>query len=141
MRIVLDTNVVISAFLSPAGHPGQIFQAWRQQQFELVLSQELLAEYAEALAYDRVNKYLRFTPAQLEEVVHNLKNSSVFIEDIYVGITIVADPDDNMLFSTALSGQAQFVISGDGKVQAVKEYQGIRVFSPAVFLALLKQEE
>jgi putative PIN family toxin of toxin-antitoxin system len=139
MRIVLDTNVVISAFLSPAGHSGHILQAWRQQQFELVLSQELLNEYAEALAYDRINQRLKFLPAQLEEVIANLKNSSVFIEDVYSGIAIVADPDDNMLFSTALSGQAEFIISGDVKVQTVKEYQGIRVFSPAVFLALLKQ--
>lgn len=139
MRVVLDTNVVISAFLSPSGPSGQLLQAWRQQQFEIILSQELLHEYGEALAYDRVNHYLKFSPAHLEEVVHNLKNASVFIEDVYIGISIVADPDDNMLFSTALSGQAEFIISGDAKVQAVKEYQGIRVFSPAVFLALLNQ--
>lgn len=141
MRIVLDTNVIISAFLSPTGHPGQLLHAWRQHQFELVLSQALLNEYAEAFAYDRVAKRLKFSPAHIEEVIHNLKNSSVFIEDVYGGITIVADADDNMVFSTSLSGQAQFIISGDVKVQAVKEYQGIRVFSPAVFLALLKQEK
>jgi putative PIN family toxin of toxin-antitoxin system len=139
MRLVLDTNVLISAFLSPAGHPGQILQAWRQQQLELVVSQTLLHEYAEAIGYEKIRKRLGFSQAHIEEIVHSLKNSSVFIEDIYTGLTITADPDDNMLFSTALSGQAEFIISGDGKVQAVKVYQGIRVLSPAVFLSLLKQ--
>jgi predicted nucleic acid-binding protein len=57
---------------------------------------------------------------------------------VYTGLAITSAPDDNLLFSSALSGHVEFIISGDAKVQVVKEYQGIRVLSPLVFLALLQ---
>src|SRR5687767_12702698 len=99
MRIVLDTNVLISAFLSPTGYLGQILQAWHQQQFEVVVSQALLTEYAAALVYDRINQRLGFSPKQIEEIAHTIKNASICIEDVDTGLTISVDPDDNMLFS------------------------------------------
>ena len=139
MRVVIDTNVLISAFLSPGGTPAQILQAWRRQQVEVVVSADLLTEYAETLASPKINRILGLSSAEIEEIIQSLKASAIFLPIILLEVQIAKDPDDNILFAAAIEGQADYIISGDGVVQAVKEYQGIRVFSPGLFLTLLEQ--
>src|SRR5687767_11366958 len=112
MRVVLDTNVIVSAFLSPLGHSGQILAAWRNQEFELVLSQEILNEYAETLAYPKINSRLGFSPAEIDEITQGLQAAAVFLPEVEIEVSVVAaDPDDNILFAAAIEGQAQFIVS------------------------------
>jgi uncharacterized protein len=141
MKVVLDTNVVVSAFLSPGGAPAHILKLLEQEAFELIISEEILQEYAVALSYDRVQKLHKLTDQQILRVLEDLRTVATFVKPT-VSLTVVAsDPDDNKLFECALAGGAQCIVSGDTKVQAVKHYQGIEVVSPALFLALLEQPE
>ncbi len=54
IKVALHTNVVISAFLNPAGIPAQIFKLWQQEQFEVVISEAILDEYIRVLQYPRI---------------------------------------------------------------------------------------
>ena len=139
MKVVIDTNVVVSSFLSPGGAPARILKLLEQEAFELVISEEILQEYAVALQYDRVQKLHKLTDQQIIRVIEDLRAAATFVKPT-VSLTVVAsDPDDNKLFACAVAGSAQFIVSGDTKVQAVKHYQGVVVLSPTLFLTMLEQ--
>jgi putative PIN family toxin of toxin-antitoxin system len=56
MRVVLDTNIIVSRFLSPQGIPARLIALWEQNTFELLVSVEIIAEYQRAPNYDHVRR-------------------------------------------------------------------------------------
>jgi putative PIN family toxin of toxin-antitoxin system len=141
MRVVIDTNVLVSALLSPRNTPGRILRLFEQQAFELLISEEIFQEYAVALHYDRLRKRHKLTNEQLIQLLQDLRSSAIFVKPSIRLNIVASDPDDNKFFECALEGSAHFIVSGDSAVQAVKQYQGIQVLSPPVFLALFEQLE
>lgn len=139
MRVVIDTNVFVSAFLSTKSPAAWIFKLFETEAFELVVSQPLLDEYQAALGYAKVHKLHGMSDAQIEQRMADLRAMAIFVTPTVV-VQVVSDPDDDMLFAAAVEGQAEIIVSGDAAVQAVKEYQGIRVLSPALFLAFIEQQ-
>ncbi len=77
MRILLDTNIIISGFLSAKGPPGQLLQAWLDGRFDLVTSQTQLDELQRALGYDRLHG--RVSPEQVRDFVDNIDVMAVVI--------------------------------------------------------------
>lgn len=139
MRVVIDKNVLISAFLSRQGTSARILVLFETGIFEVVVSQPILDEYQAALGYERVRQRHGMTDEEIKQRIADLRTAALFVTPT-VSVAVVSDPDDNMLFAAAIAGQADVVVSGDTAVQAVKEYQGIRVLPPALFLALLEQK-
>jgi putative PIN family toxin of toxin-antitoxin system len=137
IRAVLDANVYVSAAVRPEGPPAQIFERFlRGGAFEVVMSQAIVDEVLRALAYPKVRKYIR--PGLDPEL---------WFEDIVVLSHLVSpehelagasrDPDDDKYIAAAIEGRAGFVAAGDSDLLNLKEYEGIRVVSPRVFLDLL----
>ena len=139
MRVVLDTNVLVSAFLSSRGAPAQILQFLEQEAFDLLISPEIVQEYAAALGYERVKKVHKLSDAQVQSVLEDLKAVATLVQPVFTPAVVTEDADDDKFFACAIEGGADIIVSGDARVQAVKEYQGIQVLSPAVFVALLTQ--
>ena len=137
VRAVLDANVYISAAVRPEGPPGQIVDRFLQGgSFEIVMSQAIADEVLRALTYPKVRKYIR---PRLDP--------ELWFEDIVVLSQLVAgeyefagaskDPDDDKYIAAAIEGLARFVVAGDSDLLNLKEYEGIRIISPRVFLDLL----
>ncbi len=137
MIVVLDTNVWVSALLSPAGAPAQLVQLWEQEAFEIAFSPALLAELINTLAYPRVQKYLRRSPQYMETFLKRLKLVGIFVEPEVHLEAIPHDPDDNRVLECAATATAGYIISGDKHLLELKAYRGIVVLPPAGFLALL----
>ena len=72
MEVVLDTNVIVSALISPRGAPAEIFSAWQRGRFTYVTSPPLLDELARALSYPRVRKFLTWTDEERGEFLEAL---------------------------------------------------------------------
>jgi uncharacterized protein len=70
MRVVIDTNVFVSALLSPTGVPNQIFHYWELSYFDLLVSQESLDELERVLHYPKIGKRLHSTEEELADFVH-----------------------------------------------------------------------
>ena len=140
MRAVIDTNILVSSFLSTQSSSARILRLFEEEAFELVVSQPLLDEYQEALGYEKVRKMHGMADEEIQQRVADLKTTAIFVTPT-ASIKVVSDPDDDMLFAAALEGQADIIVSGDAAVQAVKEYQGIRVLSPTLFIALLESSD
>lgn len=143
MRVVLDTNVLISAFISQTGAPAQIFALWRSGDLEIIVSSETLDELTRVLSYPRVTRYLRYTPEQIERFLALLRMGAERIETESIeNLTVINDdPDDDKFFALALAAQAQYIVSGDkAHVLPVRQYEGIQVVAPASFLQMFHED-
>ena len=134
MRVVLDTNVLISSFISAKGAPAQVFDLWQAGLLEIVTAQEALDELQRVLAYPRIHSRLRYSDEQIEQYLLLLRKYALFMEDLPVVAVIAADPDDDKFLAIALASNAQYIVSGDGHLLDVGVYQGLEIVTPAAFL-------
>jgi putative PIN family toxin of toxin-antitoxin system len=137
MRVVHDTNVVISRYLVPAGLPAQVVAAWRARRYDLIVSPALLAEYAEVLNRPRIQRRHGLTAEQVTAELADLARFAILVEPTEVPVVIAEDPDDDHVLAAAVAGEADFIVSGDTDLLTLRDHRGIRILSPAAFLALL----
>jgi uncharacterized protein len=141
MRAVLDTNILISRILSPYGNPARIFQRLRDEAFELVLSEPILAEFREMMSYDRLRRLHRLSDEEIVSAAADLAATATLVEPAERLNVVPDDPDDDKFLEAAVAGEAEFVVSGDHHLLVLKTFRGIRVLTPAVFVAMLSQAE
>ncbi len=137
MIVVLDTNVIVSALLSPGGPPAEIISRWEADQFEVVTSPPLLSELKRALQYPRVKKYLKSSPDDVTAFAERFGRVARVVQPRLALDVIEDDPADNRVLECAIAGGAAYIISGDDHLLQVKVYKDIVILSPAAFLALL----
>lgn len=134
MRAVLDPNVLVSAVLSRAGAPADFVRRWLAGEFELVVSEALLAELERALAYPKVRE--RVSGEEAARFVALLRDAAVLAADPRDPTRRSADPGND--YSLALAeGQRTVLVSGDGHLLELGER--FPVHSPRAFLELLKR--
>ena len=140
LRAVLDANVLTSALIRPQGPPGQIMALLlKEQAFELIVSEAILAELRRCLTYPRVRKYLTATDAELDLWVTGLG----VVADVVTGEkalrVVEADPDDDKYLAAAIEGRADYVVSGDKHLLDIRAYEEIRIIPPRSFLTLIRK--
>jgi putative PIN family toxin of toxin-antitoxin system len=131
VNVVIDTNVFVSSILNPVGTPGKVIDLWKRGRVILCLSREILDEYLEVIA--------RFGISDDPAVADLLKIFEGRCNQVYVAHTVALsaaedDPHDNKFIECAVAAQAQAIISGDRHLLKLKEFQGIRIVTPAAFL-------
>ena len=137
IRAVLDANVYVSAAVRAEGPPGQIIGRFlRDGAFEIVMSQAIVEEVLRALSYPKVRKHIRpgLDPELWFEDIVVLSHLVAGEHDIESART---DPDDDKYIAAAIEGRAGFVVAGDSDLLDLKEYDGIRIVSPRMFLNIL----
>ena len=140
MRVVLDTNIVVSRTLSELGHPARIVTAWHAQEIELqvIVSEWLLAEYERVLNYPRIRRRHGKSPEEVRALVDEFRQLGVLVEPTEVPAVIFQDPDDDHVLACALVGGADYIITGGPDLLELGEYQGICIIAPATFVRLLE---
>lgn len=138
LRAVLDTNVIVSALINPAGPPGDILKALREKRFTLITSQPINEEILEVLDRPRIrDKYglsdhlfdIAFILWEIAEVTSELPT-----------VKIVKDPDDNKFLSAAIGGLAHYLVTGDARdLLGLKEYEGVQIVTPVRFMEVLNK--
>jgi len=128
VRLVLDTNIFISALISPGGIPDRILGAWKLGDVEIVTSREQLAELADVLSRERMRRWIERIDAGL--LLAHIDTRAVIVEQIpMVGYS--ADPDDNVIIATAIAGSAELLVSGDkSHLLSLGGVEGIPIVSP-----------
>ncbi|MBI5047540.1 MAG: putative toxin-antitoxin system toxin component, PIN family [Deltaproteobacteria bacterium] len=132
MKVVIDTNVLVSSFQNPDGNPKKIIDMWKRGDFIFCISEAILLEYIEVL--DRMN-----IPKQKIKEMAELFKMRAYVEIISdtIRIDIIKDdPNDNKFIECAVAANAQYIISGDKHLKALKEYGNIKILSPSEFLNL-----
>ena len=136
MRVILDTNVLLGALISPHGPPDAIYRAWRAARFELVTSAAQLDELRRVSRYPRLKTIL---PAhRVGTMVNNMQRAIVLTQLPPLSDGIDADdPNDAFLLAMALAGEADYLVTGDRRT-ALQQPGNIgctRIVTPAVFCA------
>lgn len=134
MRVVLDTNVLLSALISPHGAPDTIYRAWRAARFEVLTSTTQLAELRRASRYKKFQAVLQ--PHRVGIMVNNLQRA-VVLERLSTEGVEADDPSDTFLLAMALSGDADYLVTGDRRAGLLKRGSigRTRILSPARFCA------
>lgn len=138
MRVVLDTNVIISATLIRGGNEDQILRAWQRGAFELVLSPPILEELGRALFYEKLRKFRWMTDEEIVELLQALAQGSVRVPG-RVRVKASRDPDDDKFLAAATEAEAQFVVTGDRDLLDLKRYGSVRIVRPLPFLKIIRR--
>jgi putative PIN family toxin of toxin-antitoxin system len=128
-RVVLDTNVYISAY-GFGGKPAEVLRSAILGEFELISSPEILAEVADKLAV-----VLDFDREHVEEAVRQIARISIIVRP-QTRLSIVQDDADNRILEAAQEAGAACIVSGDRHLLDLVVWEGIRVIRVADFLGV-----
>ena len=132
MRVVLDTNVLLSALAFPGSKPDQVLQRVRRGEVELFLSPFILAEF-ERILRDK----FRFTKRQTDERVTAIRHLATLVEPTERITLVAAKDDDNRILECARAARADYLVTGDKEHLLPLRSVGLtQIVTPAAFLAL-----
>jgi putative PIN family toxin of toxin-antitoxin system len=137
MKVVLDTNVAVSAAVSPKGPPAEIVRAWRAHSLTWVTSAPLLDELERTLLSPRVRRHLAWGEDEIAEFLAAVRQAAEVTSPTRQIDVIRDDPADNRVLEAAVSAQADYVVSGDHHLLALKTHEGAQIVTPARFVAIL----
>lgn len=131
MKIVLDTNVLVSGLLSPTGPPGRIVDLVATARLVVVYDDRIIAEYREVLARPR----LRIEPAEATAILDLIVHEGLYMPAAPLGVQL-PDPDDLPFLEVAVAASVDALVTGNGRHFRVGSgEQHASVHSPAEFLA------
>ena len=130
MRLVLDTNVVVSGLLWN-GAPAQLIEAARADEVELFTSRVLLAELTRILRRAKFDKAITASGMSLDVLVLGYADIATLVTPEAIPATVLNDPDDDHVLACALAAKADYIVSGDRHLLDLKEHQGIRIVTVA----------
>ncbi len=135
-RVVLDTNILVSAFATPQGVPGCIFDAWLSGKFELVISPYILYEL-----YTIAVQKLHFPPHEVHAALQYFYHAACLVEPLWVPSLQNVAENDLPILGTALAGVAQGIVTGDEALLRLGTYQGIRILRPRAFFDIISKRD
>ena len=128
IRVVLDTNIIVSALLQPNGPPAQIFVLVLSNSLQLCVSGALFAEYEEVLRRPRLARDEKVIAGTL----NGIREKGFWVRPVEK-IEACSDPDDNMFLECAYAAEANFLITGNLK-HFPPSWQGTRIVTPRWFI-------
>ena len=128
MRIVLDTNVLVSAFLKPASDAARVLRLVLQRDLEIVFNDHILAEYFEVLSRPRFGLDQR----KVREVLDYLRSVGTVAPAVASSFRL-PDPDDEPFVEAAVGGRAQFLVTGNKRHFPGRRCEGVKVVGPKEF--------
>jgi putative PIN family toxin of toxin-antitoxin system len=137
MRVVLDTNILISALITSVSPSAQVLALWRSRRFDLLTCAQQLEEFARATRYPQVRA--RLLPTVAGALLNRVRDRAMVLENL-PKLDIAPDPDDNYLLALAEAGEAQFLVTGDKPLLGLKRHKSTRILTPAALLELLLKE-
>ncbi len=130
MKVVVDTNVLVSAFIFPGGAPEAFYRLALEGRLELVSSRPLLTELGRVLA-----EKFGWEAEWAEEAVAQVVRIAEIVEPSEIVSEIEADPTDNRVLEAAGEAGADSIVSGDRHLLSLGFWRGINIQTPAEFLA------
>jgi len=140
IRVVLDTNLLVSALGNPRGAPAKILETWSLGDIAVVSSEAILEEVRRVMEYPKVRKFLHMRTEEIENFIDELKEFCLLVPGGFEINVIEEDPSDDKFLACALEGEAEFIVSGDKHLRSLREYRGVQILSPNSFLTLLRTQ-
>jgi len=134
MRVVLDTNIIVSAYLG--GALEGIIVAWKSGEFTLVVSKEIAEEYLDVLRRPK----LKIEKTEIDDFAALLLDRAEFVIPLEALDVIANDPSDNKFLEAAVAGNAKFIVSGDGHLLELESFRKVVIISARQFVDMLQSD-
>lgn len=131
IRVVIDTNVIVSSLLF-GGIPGALMPLWKSGRIKPLASKKIIDEYIKVLTYPK----FELSEAEINYILYN--EILTYFDIIQIKdrpVITKVDPSDDKFFHCAEAGKASVIISGDQHLLSLKTYQKIKILTPARFLS------
>jgi putative PIN family toxin of toxin-antitoxin system len=138
---VLDSTVLVSAFLTPRGAADAVLQYAINDRFMCCLAEAILEETSRRLASPRLQQRYTYGVGDVEMFRRLLRASFVVLADLPPLTGIVRDPNDDMILACAVAASASHVVTRDDDLLALGVYEGIAIVTPETFLGMLRGTE
>jgi len=144
IKVVYDTNIIVSGLIAHAGAPYEALEAWRRRDVVLLVSDAIIDEVADVLARPFFRDQRHISKSDIERVRQALRMDATMVpSNIHLEV-VESDPDDDRIVECALGGSADYIVSGDHHLLELKRFHGIQIVTAREFCAILEaksQEE
>jgi uncharacterized protein len=134
MRVVADTNIVVSGLLW-RGNPRRVLDAARKGTIDLFTSIILLTELEDVLSREKFAGHLASVSVTPHDLVLGYAALASVIEPATIEPVILADPDDDAVIACAIAAQGEIIVSGDSHLLDLKRYRKVRIITAAKLIA------
>ncbi len=134
MRVVLDTNIVISSALG--GALELILDKWAEDAFTVLVTSDILVEYFEVLNRPK----FRLKQVTIDRIIRYSYQFAEFVVPEERIQFVEADPKDDKFLEAAIAGHAEYIVSGDTHLLELKEFRAIPILSAREFLDRLMEQ-
>ncbi len=132
--VVFDLNVLVSSLIVK-GKPHNLFRRAKNNEFTLELSSEMFSELVNVVSRKKFEKYV--TDIDVKLFLADLSRIGKFVKAKSKFKVILEDPDDDIIVRTAYDGKADYIVSGDRHLLALKEFRGIKILTVNEMLNIL----
>ncbi len=136
MRVVADTNIVVSGLLW-RGNPRRVLDAARDGIIELFTSTILLEELEDVLSREKFALRLEVAKVTAHDLVLGYAALAAVVEAESIEPVILADPDDDAVLACALAAQCEVITSGDSHLFDLKQYKEVRILTASELVSEL----
>lgn len=133
MRVVLDTNIWISAIIW-GGLPDRLLILQANQQITIAISEELLQELANTLNKKKLKPKLQILEVTVSEIINLFRESVIVFSITPIEVANLRDPDDSVVLATAIAAQADAIITGDKDLLILDQFSNIPILTVQDFL-------
>jgi len=134
LRIVLDSNILVSAFITPHGEASEVYR--QVASHSLFLSPFILSEVLNTLHASRLRKKYDYSDAEIEQYAQELISAADMADPASLPI-VCSDPKDNAVLGCASEAQADYLVTRNTK-HFPRAFGGVTVITPQEFLSLLR---
>ena len=141
LRVVIDTNILISALLSKKGVPAKLIDAWRNREFLVITSESAIHEAERVMAELASTGKYSISNEDIQSMSHLLREDALLVSgQMDVQGAVPQDPDDEKFIAIALEGEATVIVSGDHHLLDLGKYGDIAIQTARQFLDSLHSE-
>ena len=138
MRVVLDTNILVSALISPRGAPAFIHSCWEERRFTLLICPEQIAELRATFRKPSVAALIR--SHQVGRQLNQFKRLAQHVGPL-PAVERSVDPDDDFLLAMCEAGDADYLVTGDkSDLLSLRRHKRTRIVSAAAFARILGRD-
>lgn len=143
MRVVVDSNVFVSALIAPKGTSGSLVRRLVESHRSVFLiSRETMEELKRVLMYPKIAKLLKWSSTDVESFISSIELIAEEVDAAFRVLDIECrDPDDIKFLSLAVAGRADFLVTGDEDLLVLKTIADIPVLSPSQGLSRIEEME
>jgi len=134
VRLIIDTNILISSLLASSSLPAHLIVLWREGRFDLLTSVDQLDELMRVTRYPKIRE--RLSPALAGRLINEVRDLALLVTNLPV-VSVCSDPHDNYLLAMASAGAADFLLTGDKRdLLGLKLFEGTKLITVRDFLVM-----